>query len=258
VDIGSATNTCQEEDRKRQSPGIDPCPDLERRAGIWVFDANRTGQEQSDGERFATGIRNAVAMDVNPADGTLYVAQHGRGLLTQNWGYSVRDAAEKPAEELFRVEEGDDFGWPYCYFDPDLNRKVLGPEYGGDGQEQGRCAEKKGPLFAFPAHWAPNDLLFHTGTMFPAKYREGVFIAFHGSRGRAPLPQEGFFVVFLPIHAGAPQSNFEIFADGFAGPGKAEGRAVHRPTGLAEGPDGSLYIADDQGGRVWRIQYSQN
>jgi glucose/arabinose dehydrogenase len=252
VNIGSPSNSCQAQDRQPGVPGQDPCPDLEARAGIWVFDGNRVGQTQADGARFATGIRNAVAIGLS-GDGQLYAVQHGRDNLAQNWEYTEEASAEKPAEELFRVDQGDDFGWPYCYFDPELNRRVMAPEYGGDGQEQGRCAGTEDPVFAFPAHWAPNDLLFYTGDQFPARYRDGIFIAFHGSWNRAPLPQGGYNVVFLPFNAGAPLANYDVFADGFAGETMTPGEADHRPTGLAEGPDGSLYITSDQNGRIWRV-----
>ncbi|MGH7501679.1 MAG: PQQ-dependent sugar dehydrogenase [Longimicrobiales bacterium] len=252
VNIGSPTNSCQSQDRMPDVPGQDPCPDLELRAGIWAFDANRVGQTQADGARFATGIRNAVAIGFAP-DSQLYVVQHGRDQLTQSWEYSAEAGAEKPAEEVFRVDQGDDFGWPYCYYDPEHQRRVLAPEYGGDGQEQGRCAGTEDPVFAFPAHWAPNDLLFYTGSQFPATYRDGIFVAFHGSWNREPMPQGGYNVVFLPFNAGAPLAGFEVFADGFAGQSVTPDGAAHRPTGLAQGPDGSLYITSDQSGRIWRI-----
>lgn len=257
VNIGSPTNSCQEQDRQEQSKGIDPCPQLETRAGIWVFDANRSGQTQADGERFATGIRNAVAIAVNPDNGRLYAMQHGRDQLSGNWRnlFTDEQSAEKPAEELLVVEQGDDFGWPYCFYDPEQHLKVLSPEYGGDGHEQGRCADKKSPLFAFPAHWAPDGLLFYRGSAFPARYREGLFIAFHGSWNRAPLPQGGYRVVFLPFNAGAPLTSYETFADGFAGQTVQPGEAAHRPVGLAQGPGGEMYITDDSGGRIWRVVY---
>lgn len=255
VNIGSPSNSCQETDRQDNSPGMDPCPELETRAGIWVFDANRTGQTQADGRRFATGIRNAVAHTLHPVDGALWALQHGRDQLTANWGFTNEQGAETPAEELLRINEGDDFGWPYCYFSPDAGRRVLAPEYGGDRVQEGRCAEKKAPAFAFPAHWAPNAILFYTGEQFPVRYREGAFIAFHGSWNRAPLPQGGYNVVFLPFNAGAPLTGHDVFADGFAGAIVQPGDAAHRPTGLAQGPDGSLYITDDQRGRIWRVVY---
>lgn len=255
VNVGSPSNSCQDPDRQDGVPGQDPCPELETRAGVWRFDANATGQRQADGERFATGIRNAVALAMHPRYDRLYAVQHGRDQLGQNWGFTDEQSAEKPAEELFQVDRGDDFGWPYCYYDPEIGRKVLAPEYGGDGQETGRCAAVEGPTFAFPAHWAPNDMLFYTGENFPVHYREGVFVVFHGSWNRAPLEQGGYNVVYLPFNAGAPLGAFEVFADGFAGGDKSPRGATHRPTGIAEGPDGAIYITDDQAGRIWRVTY---
>jgi glucose/arabinose dehydrogenase len=258
VNIGSPTNSCQQQDREAGSPGIDPCPHLETRAGIWVFDANTPNQTQADGARFATGIRNAVAIGINPSDGGLFAMQHGRDQLAANWSamFDAEAGANKPAEELLAVDDGDDFGWPYCYYDPAAGSKVLAPEYGGDGATVDRCADKENPVFAFPAHWAPNGLLFYSGAMFPPRYREGVFVAFHGSWNRAPLPQGGYNVVFLPFNAGAPLANFEVFADGFAGGEiQTSQEAVHRPSGLAQGPDGSIYITDDKAGTIWRVIY---
>ena len=266
LNVGSRTNACQERDRQRESRGIDPCTELESRAGVWRFRTDRR-QTLRDGERFATGIRNAVAIAINPADRALYVAQHGRDQLYGNWPalFDSVKSAEAPAEELFRVERGDDFGWPYCYYDAQLGRKVLAPEYGGDGRATGRCDAKKGNLAAHPAHWAPNALLFYFGSQFPARYRNGAFIAYHGSWNRQPaLPQSGFNVVFQPLRNGRGAGDYEVFADGFFGeearlaarPNQAPpGPKRHRPTGLAVGPDGSLYISDDGMGRIWRVFY---
>ena len=248
VNIGSSSNACQEKDREKGSRGQDPCPELATRAGIWRFDANRAGQTQARGARFATGIRNAVALEVSPLDGKLRAMQHGRDQLADNWPelYDAKKSAENPAEELLQVDQGDDFGWPYCYFDLDLNQKVLAPEYGGNAREAGRCARVERPLVAFPGHWAPMALATYNGTLFPARYRNGTFVSFHGSWNRAPLPQAGFRVAFVP--AGG---QYETFADGFRGADTTQ--AAHRPMGLAVGPDGSLYIGDDAGGRIWRV-----
>lgn len=257
VNIGSPSNSCQEEDRASGSPGKDPCPDLESRAGIWKFDAAEQGQRQDDGERFATGLRNTVALTLHPQTGDVYGAQHGRDQLGRSWSdlFTPEDNAEKPSEELVKIEPNHDFGWPYCYHDPVHNRLVLAPEYGGDGDKAGRCSSKKEPLVAFPAHWAPNALQFYTGNQFPERYRGGAFIAFHGSWNRAPLPQGGYNVVFVPFEGEEPVGDWEVFADGFAGDDVSPRGAAHRPSGLAQGPDGSLYVTDDRGGRIWRIVY---
>jgi glucose/arabinose dehydrogenase len=254
VNIGSPSNSCQEQDRRAGSPGIDPCDQRETNAGIWRFDAETRGQTQADGEHFATGMRNTVALHYDDVDGALYAAIHGRDQLAQNWGdlYTEQEGAELPAEEFVRVSQGDDYGWPYCYYDQRQGKKVLAPEYGGDGSEVGRCADMDLPLFGFPGHWAPNDLTLYHGDQFPDRYRDGVFIAFHGSWNRAPLPQEGAKVVFLPRDGDGFADTWEDFATGRDDWAQTR---EHRPTGLAVGPDGSLYISDDAGGRIWRVIY---
>lgn len=259
VNVGSRTNACQVRDRVAASPGIDPCTELETRAGIWRFDANRLGQEFSPAARFATGIRNATGLTINPFDGALYAGSHGRDNLSSNWPalFTEQQNAELPAEELLRVGSGDDFGWPYCYWDGQRRMRVLAPEYGGNGTTVGRCATKKGIVSAMPAHWAPNALTFYTGSMFPAKYRGGAFIAFHGSWNRAPLPQGGYNVVFVPFTSGVSNGVWEVFATGFVPDNVQPNTAPHRPSGVAQGPDGALYVTDDVGGRVWRITYRQ-
>ncbi|MDQ8155048.1 MAG: PQQ-dependent sugar dehydrogenase [Gemmatimonadota bacterium] len=264
LNVGSATNACQERDRQPQSPGVDPCVELQGRAGIWVFDANRKGQKIADGRRYATGIRNAVALAWNGPANELWAMMHGRDQLAMNWGYGDEYNAENPGEELLQIKDGDEFGWPYCYFATDAKRLVLSPEYGGDGKKVERCAAKKAPVYAFPGHWAPNALLFYTGTQFPAEYRSGAFVVFHGSWNRAPKVQDGFRVSFLPLKEGRAAGEARTFADGFAteffkgarnaDPSPASVRN-HRPTGIAQAPDGALYITDDLSGTVYRISY---
>jgi glucose/arabinose dehydrogenase len=259
MNSGSSTNSCQIKERTNESPGRKPCSELLTRAGIWRYDANRTNQQFSSRERYATGIRNAVGIAFDPG-GQLYATQHGRDQLRENWPklYTSEQGQNLPAEELLKIERGGDYGWPYCYYDGTQRTLVLAPEYGGDGGKAiGECATKKGPEAFFPAHWAPNGLLFYSGSSFPASYKGGAFIAFHGSWNRAPGPQEGYNVVFLPFASGGPvnQAKYEIFADGFAGATKDPTGAAHRPSGVAQGPDGALYITDDKAGRVWRVVY---
>ena len=175
VDLGSATNACQVENRVKGSPGHEPCTELETRAGVWRYDANKTDQHFSPAERYATGIRNGEGFAFDSA-GRLFVTQHGRDQLSQNWPnlYKMEQSAELPAEEVVQVEQGGDYGWPECYFDGAQKKLVLAPEYGGDGGTKvGVCAEKKAPVAFFPAHWAPNDLLIYTGKAFPTSTRAG-------------------------------------------------------------------------------------
>lgn len=258
VSIGAHGNACMEESRTPGSPGMDPCPILETRGGIWRFDADAVGQTQEDGERFATGIRNVMALGIHPGTDSLYAIMHGRDQLHQLWPdfYTEEESAENPAEQFFVVTEGSDFGWPFCYYDAETGRKVLNPEYGGDGERVGRCSEKDMPFIGFPAHWAPNDLEFYTGDQFPGNFRGGAFVAFHGSWNRAPLPQEGFNVVFVPADGRGLATEWSVFADGFRIEGMLGTGRTLRPVGVAMGPDGSLYVSDSAEGTVWRILYS--
>jgi glucose/arabinose dehydrogenase len=261
VNIGAYSNACQVVNRTAGSPGQDPCPILEKAGGIWQFKSNKLNQSYPEGVRYATGLRNVVGLDWNSQENQLYAMQHGRDQLNtiKPETYTNEESAELPAEEFFLLKKGTDCGWPYCYYDPMQKKKVLGPEYGGDGKKEDRCSGKEKPIYAFPAHWAPNALLFYTGNLFPAKYKNGAFIAFHGSWNRAPLPQAGFCVVFVPFKNGKPSGNYELFAGGF--PGKAElkgpNEAKYRPCGLAQGPDGALYISDDTKGKIWKVTYNK-
>lgn len=258
VNIGAYSNSCQERDRQTGSLGMKPCPILDSAGGIWQFKADKLNQTYGDGIRYATGLRNVVGLDWNAQANQLFVMQHGRDDLHNIFPalYTEQENADLPAETMYALKKGDNAGWPYIYYDPFKNKKMLSPEYGGDGKKEG-SSEYVDPVVAFPAHMAPNGLLFYTGNMFPAKYKNGAFIAFHGSWNRAPLPQEGYYVAFVPFENGKPSGKWEVFANGFAGMEVVTGTrgAQHRPCGLAQGPDGSLYVSDDVKGTIYRIIY---
>ena len=261
VNIGAFSNACQERDRTKGSKGMNPCPVLDSAGGIWQFSTAKLEQTYGDGKRYATGLRNVVGLDWNKQVNQLFVTQHGRDQLFQLYPelYDAKKSAELPAETMYAIKEGDDCGWPYVYYDSFQKKKILAPEYGGDGKKTG--GEKAiDPIASFPAHMAPNALLFYTGTMFPAKYRNGAFIAFHGSWNRAPEPQKGYFVAFVPFKNGKPSGEWEVFADNFAGRDEIEspGQAKRRPCGLAQGPDGALYVSDDVKGTIYKITYKGN
>ena len=255
VDQGSPGNVCV----GQGAPGsgvvlkepFPPCADLEFRAGIWRYDGRKPGQTLADGERWVTGFRNGMAIGVEPTTGVLWGATHGRDQLGQWPGYTVEDNAEKPAEEFGMLTKGSDFGWPYCYYDPIAKKKMLAPEYGGDNVKQGSCGQKTQPVIAFPGHWAPLQLAFVPphNSLGPA-YASGAFIAFHGSWNRAPLPQDGFRIVFIPFKDGKATGQYSTFAKG-AGSGPA---SQIKLSGVAVSPEGNaIYLASDQVGKVWRI-----
>jgi len=259
INVGAPSNSCQEKDRQEGSLGQNPCPILEKYGGVWVFDGTKLNQTPANGRRFATGIRNAVAIEWNAKQNALYAVIHGRDSIDTLFPalYNAEDNATRQAEEFHKITDGGDYGWPYTFFDTKLGKRVLAPEYGGDAKKEPEAGKYPDPLVAFPAHWAPNDLLFYVGKGFPEKYRDGAFIAFHGSWNRAPEPQAGYKVVFQPMKDGKPNGAYEVFADGFAGdmPDNSPRNAKYRPVGLAVTPDGSLIVTDSQKGRVWRISY---
>jgi len=261
VNVGAPSNSCQEKDRQEGSLGLNPCPILEKYGGVWVFDGNKADQTPGNGRRFATGMRNAVAIEWNAGQNALYAVIHGRDSIDTLFPalYTAEDNATRQAEEFHRITDGGNYGWPYTFFDTKLGHRVVAPEYGGDGKKVPEAGKYADPLVGFPAHWAPNDLLFYTGKKFPAKYQDGAFIAFHGSWNRAPEPQAGYKVVFQPMKDGKPHGDYEVFADGFAGAltGNNPSNAEYRPVGLAIAPDGSMYVADSQHGRIWHITYQK-
>jgi len=264
VPFGSPSDACQ--DMIKFGPvgipggqGLDPCPQLEKHAGIWKFDANKTGLTQKDGQRYATGLRSVVGMQWNPMNESLYAVVNGIDNLHTIYPgfFSSWQAAMLPAELFTKIPEGSNFGWPYAYFDQLQGKNVLQPGYGGDGKKIGRAGEFNKPDMGFPGHWAPMDVVFYRGNQFPDRYNKGAFIAFHGSTDRSPYPQAGYIVCFVPFENGAPNGTWEVFADGFTGVDTVVNTsdAVYRPMGLASGPDGSLYISESNKGKIWRVMY---
>jgi glucose/arabinose dehydrogenase/mono/diheme cytochrome c family protein len=262
VQFGAPGDVCQELDRIPGAPGMNPCPELEEHGGIWQFDANKLNQTIKDGKRYATGIRSVVGMSWNNADNTLYALQHGRDDMHRTWPerFTKWQSAVLPSEEFLMLKEGADAGWPYYYYDHMQKKKLLNPEYGGDGKKEGKGSDYTQPIMGFPGHWAPNDVLFYTGDQFPDRYKNGAFIAFHGSTIRNPYPQAGYFIGFIPFENGKPTGEWEVFADGFAQVDTIVNTsdARYRPMGLAQGPDGSLYISESERGRIWRVMYKGN
>ncbi|MFY0254763.1 PQQ-dependent sugar dehydrogenase [Chitinophaga sp. 30R24] len=257
VNIGAYSNSCQVQDREKGSKGIPGCPILDSAAGIWRFRADKENQTYGDGTRYATGLRNVMGLDWNKQLNQLFVMQHGRDGLYDMFPeyYSLQEGNELPAECMYALKQGDNAGWPYIYYDGIQHKKILSPEYGGDGKKTaGENAID--PIASFPAHMAPNGLLFYTGSQFPERYKNGAFIAFHGSWNRQK-GQKGYFVVFVPFKDGKP-GKWEVFADNFAGIENIQSpsQAQHRPCGLAQGPDGALYVTDDVKGTVYKITYS--
>lgn len=251
VAIGSYDETCTD----AAGRGLDNCKLLDSVGGIWQFSTNKLNQSYAQGSRYARGLKNVVGLDWNTATNSLFAAQHGRGGLMSKFPkiYTQDQDNALPAETLYELSKGADAGWPYVYYDPFLHKKIVSPEYGGDGK---RSVDNKyiDPVADFPAHLAPNDLLFYTGDMFPEKYKNGAFIVFHG---QSQTLKKGYLVAFVPYKNGKPSGPWEIFADNFMGVDRnnPKGAYKYRPMGIAQGADGALYVADDLKGTIFKITY---
>jgi glucose/arabinose dehydrogenase/cytochrome c5 len=261
VEVGSPYNVYSDGDRQRGAKGKDATEFLKTHGGFWRFDANQTNQTLTNAFHFSTGHRHSLAVAWNPVSANFFMVMMGRDNLNtvDPEHYDELDNAERVSEEMHVLREGINLGWPYTYWDPIKNTRMVAPEFGGDNHQRDTNSTYDKPVIAFPAHWAPLQMTLYTGTQFPEKYRGGMFLAFHGSWNRAPRPQAGYKVVFIPFdEQGRPTGKYETFADGFAGRDYFvnTGDARFRPCGVAVGPDGSLYVTDTEKGRIWRIIYN--
>ncbi len=263
IDGGGGANNCPDPKNPKEAKpkGLMPCPLLAFRGGIWRFDEAKAGQKPADGEHFATGIRNSSAMDWRQGDG-LYLTNHGRDGTFKGWPELLTQADDDAIpDEMFKVTKGTDMGWPYTYWDGVKKARLTAPEYGGDGKAVVSDAKYAKPVAAFhQLRPATLDMTFYSGTQFPRSYRGGAFLAMHGGNDPVAVPggRKGYNVMFVPF-AGGKAGTPIAFAEGFAGPTpehKHIKQATYRPVGVAVAPDGALFVADSNKGRIWRISYT--
>lgn len=213
ISVGSSCDLCVESNPQRAT----------------ILQANPDGSEL---EIYARGLRNTVGFAFRPFGKELWGMDMGRNNI----------GADLPPEELNFIEQGRDYGWPYCY-----GNKAPNPEF----NDAARCADTIAPVFSFPAHWAPLGMLFYAGLNFPPSYQGDALIAFHGSAGdQTGGERVGYSVSRVRFRYGQPVAyedllrGFVIGADAWA-----------RPAGLVVDRDGSLLVSDDFGGRIFRVRY---
>jgi glucose/arabinose dehydrogenase/mono/diheme cytochrome c family protein len=264
VEVGSPFNVFSEGDRRKGAKGKTDAEVTEFQktyGGFWSFDPAKPNQTQADGVRFSTGHRHSLALQWNPTSKAFFMVQMGRDNLNivDPVHYDELDNAERVSEVMHLLREGSDLGWPRTYWDPIKKAHMLAPEYGGDNFKRIEPDPYDVPVVAFPGHWAPLQMALYSGTQFPAKYRGGMFVAFHGSWNRAPRAQAGYKIAFVPFNdKGLPTGQYEDFATGFPGVDYFVNTrdARYRPSGVTMGPDGSLYISETEKGRLWRVIYT--
>jgi glucose/arabinose dehydrogenase len=218
VAIGSSCNLCEEEDSRRTT--------------IMVYNADGSG-----GRPFAKGLRNAIGFDWDPRTGVLWADDMGEDKLGE----------DKPPDEINRIEDGKNYGWPYFIDNNVPNTNLTG------AKGSLKAAEATPPAFSLQPHSSPIDLRFYTGNRFPPAYRGAMFVALHGSSATARKDKIGYKVVRIVFKDGKPVSE-EDFVTGWLKNGEANNG---RPAGLMTGADGALYISDDNKGFVYRVTYEK-
>ncbi len=197
----------------------------------------RMNTDGSQREVFATGVRNSVGQDFNPKDGTLW--------FTDNQTDGLGDEVP-PGELNHATKAGQDFGYPYW----NGHFKVAGSSAAPDLKNLPEPKDSVFPQVEFPAHQAQLGMAFYNGSMFPAKYRGGIFVAAHGSWNRSAAT--GAQVQFVPLAAPDKAGAMEVFLDGFK---DDNGVYRGRPVDVAVMKDGSLLVSDDFAGAIYRVSY---
>ena len=217
VGVGSAGNI-----------GVEP----EVKASIQRFEADGSGQAT-----FASGMRNPTTLAFHPTTGELYAGVQERDGLGDNL----------PPDYLTRVEKGAFFGWPYAYIGPN-------PQPGFAQRAPEKVKATVVPDVLFQPHSSVLDVVFYDGGQFPAEYRGDAFVALKGSWNRSE--PTGYKVVRVRFKDGRPDGSYENFVTGFWVSGQHRAEVWGRPAALAVLKDGSLLIADDTGGTIWRVAYT--
>jgi glucose/arabinose dehydrogenase len=218
ITVGSATNVDEQRIDEKDW----------RRAAILQVNPDGSGLSV-----FANGLRNPVGMDWEPQSKTLWTVVNERDMLGD----------ELVPDFLTSVRRGAFYGWPYSYFGQNQDPRKK-------GERRDLVAKAIKPDFALGSHVAPLGLAFYEGTTFPKRYHGGAFIGMHGSWNRSTLA--GYKVAFVPFQNGKPSGAIEDFLTGFIA--DPRGSDVYgRPVGVAVATDGSLIVADDGAGKIWRV-----
>jgi glucose/arabinose dehydrogenase len=192
----------------------------------------RFNLDGSDGTTFAIGLRNVTGMDFEPTTGALFAVVMERDGMGN----------DLVPDFLTRVDEGDNFGWPYQYLGG-----FVQPEFKDRGL---KLAAAKMPDVLFEAHSSPLDIAFIPDS-WPADYRGDALVALHGSHGASE--PTGYKVVRVHFEDGKPVGTYENFMTGFWVAGDAPAEVWGRPAALAFGLDGGLYVSDDLGNTIWKV-----
>ena len=221
ITVGSTCNNCPEANEENAT----------------LLRANADGGERTI---FASGLRNTIGFGWQPGTNRLYGMDHGSDLFGDN----------QPPEELNRIVEGGNYGWPFCYDNKRLTQlQPVDPPRGVS--QRAYCRRTRSPELTFTAHSAPIGFSFYTGTQYPSAYRGDAFVAFRGSWNRRRA--SGYKLMRVRFSSRGAQRS-ENFVTGFL---SRDGRRQYgRIAGLLQAPDGSLLLGDDSNGVIYRVSYA--
>jgi glucose/arabinose dehydrogenase len=193
----------------------------------------RVNPANGTAELVAMGIRNSVGGAIDPRTGDLWFTENARDWLGN----------DLPNDKLNHVTRlGEHFGYPYCH-----QGDIVDPVFGMGH----KCSEFTPPVVKLGPHIAPLGMKFYTGSQFPAEYKNGIFIAEHGSWNRAN--KIGYRIVFISVDPDGKNPKETVFAGSWLDDQKIAGR----PADVLQAPDGSLLVSDDQAGAIYQISYSK-
>jgi glucose/arabinose dehydrogenase len=220
VSVGSQSNV----------DDVDTTPAEKERADILEFNPDGSGRRV-----YASGIRNPVGIAIHPQTGQLWTSVNERDGLGDNL----------VPDYITRVEEGGFYGWPWFYMGGHQD-----PRHAGKHPEL--KSKVKTPDVLIQPHSASLQLVFYTGTQFPAEHRSSIFAAQHGSWNKAM--RTGYKLIRVPLKDGAATGEYEDFLTGFV---TAEGQVWGRPVGVTVADDGSLLVSDDGSNSIWRVSHGR-
>lgn len=220
ISIGSSCNACKENNPEH--------------AAIIRINADGSGRKI-----YASGLRNTIGFGWHPETHDMWGMDNG-----SDWRGN-----DSPPEELNKLQEGGNYGWPYCYGKAEADPDMENPD---NTTKQDYCKKTIGMVMGYTPHTAPIAMVFYTGSMFPQDYKNDAFSAMHGSWNKKP--PAGYEVIRIHFENGNPVK-FEPFLKGFLiNNGKSQ---FGRPAGLCVAKDGSLLVSDDNNGVIYRVSYEK-
>ena len=239
VNIGSASDNCEQSNKKKELKKVlcEEAEGIDQRGAIRKYHVKPDGSLNPQWEVYASGLRNSMGLAFEPIKNTLWQVENARDSISKH-DPSLDDAA-LPHDELNLIDQGANYGWPYCY-----DMGVSSPEYPNHD-----CKKYRRPEVLLPPHSAPLGMAFHDGRGLPNAIGKGLFVTLHGYR------DTGHRIIFIPFGSDGKPSNG--FIDIVSGWDETNGLTKGSPVDIRKADDGSLFISEDRNGTLLRLSYDR-